>query len=174
MPFPPHTEGDDVSGAPPLMSTVLGSIEETIEAALRSWCITVTAERNRLIAQGMSEAAVESMLLAGADSLTGLFAGARVRIGQAVAQAANAAQHNAYLNTLARELGGDVTVTQWQWFKDPSADSCDDCIARDGQVRSYTEWEEIGLPGAGGTQCGGNCRCTIAPEDKTSVPDGKE
>lgn len=158
-----------MSGAPPLMSTVLGSIEETIEAAVRSWCMTVVAEKNRLMAQGMSEAAVTDLILGSIGTLSGPLAGARVGIGQAVAQAANAAQHNAYLNTLAKELGGDVTAVMWRWWRDPSADSCDDCYGRDQQVKGYAEWEEIGLPGAGGTKCGGNCRCTIAPEDNTSA-----
>lgn len=38
---------------------------------------------------------------------------------------------------------------------------CPDCLKLEGQVKSWKEWEEIGLPKKGKTQCGEGCRCVL-------------
>lgn len=49
-----------------------------------------------------------------------------------------------------------------RWKRDPAKDSCADCIARDGQVKTLAEWREIGLPGSHSLSCGGyNCGCSL-------------
>jgi hypothetical protein len=55
----------------------------------------------------------------------------------------------------------------WIWELDPTAkDHCEDCKRHsiEGE-KEFSEWEEIGLPGYGNTQCGIYCRCTLTPTD---------
>ena len=52
----------------------------------------------------------------------------------------------------------------WIWELDPTAkDHCDTCITYGGQIKSFDEWEGLGLPGYGSTDCGKYCRCTLIP-----------
>lgn len=49
-----------------------------------------------------------------------------------------------------------------RWKRNPAKDSCTDCLARDGQVKTYAEWEEIGLPGSHDLECHGFfCGCSL-------------
>jgi len=49
-----------------------------------------------------------------------------------------------------------------RWKRNPAKDSCDDCLARDGQVMTFEEWEQIGLPGDQRLACHGFfCGCTL-------------
>ena len=49
-----------------------------------------------------------------------------------------------------------------RWKRDPAKDSCADCIARDGQIKTLAEWREIGLPGDSRLAChGDHCGCTL-------------
>ena len=49
------------------------------------------------------------------------------------------------------------------WVLDPSAkEHCDDCIANEGiDAMTFAEWEAIGIPGSGNTECGEYCKCTL-------------
>ena len=51
--------------------------------------------------------------------------------------------------------------TEWEWSVE-SANPCDDCIARDGQVETYSGWESRGLPRTGATICGMKCQCVLS------------
>ena len=53
--------------------------------------------------------------------------------------------------------------TGWQWMLEPTADHCETCLQRDGQVKSYQDWESVGVPGAFGTICRQYCQCTLIP-----------
>lgn len=49
-----------------------------------------------------------------------------------------------------------------RWKRNPAKDSCTDCLARDGQVKTYAEWEAIGLPGSHDLECHGFfCGCEL-------------
>lgn len=53
-------------------------------------------------------------------------------------------------------------VENYEWMAVVDSNTCDDCYQRSQmEARSYAEWEKIGLPGAGATQCGQRCRCDI-------------
>jgi hypothetical protein len=49
------------------------------------------------------------------------------------------------------------------WVLDPSVtEHCDTCLEREGyEPMTFAEWEAIGLPGAGTTDCDGYCKCTL-------------
>lgn len=38
------------------------------------------------------------------------------------------------------------------------------CLERHGLVKTWEEWEEIGLPRSGGTVCQENCHCVLVPD----------
>jgi len=52
---------------------------------------------------------------------------------------------------------------KWVWITVTDENRCEDCKERHGWVRTYEEWEALGIPGAGATICGWRCRCTLEP-----------
>jgi len=44
-----------------------------------------------------------------------------------------------------------------------SGNPCPDCSARNGEVKTLSEWELEGFPSDGITLCGGHCHCTLEP-----------
>jgi hypothetical protein len=58
---------------------------------------------------------------------------------------------------------------QWKWLT-TSNDPCEDCYPRHGEVHTYEEWRELGLPRSGFSRCKYNCLCVLVPE--SSVPSG--
>lgn len=50
----------------------------------------------------------------------------------------------------------------WEWIT-TSYDPCDDCLPRHGVVKTYAEWEAIGLPRSGFSACQSHCKCILAP-----------
>lgn len=53
----------------------------------------------------------------------------------------------------------------WIWISVEDANRCEDCAERDGEVKTWAEWEELGLPGMGTTVCDWRCRCSLEPAD---------
>jgi hypothetical protein len=52
-----------------------------------------------------------------------------------------------------------------QWELEPGAEHCETCLERAAMApKSFVEWADLGLPGAGNTECDGYCRCTLLPE----------
>lgn len=50
-----------------------------------------------------------------------------------------------------------------KWELDPTVkEHCDDCLANsEADPKTYEEWEQIGLPGFGNTECREYCRCSL-------------
>jgi hypothetical protein len=59
--------------------------------------------------------------------------------------------------------------TRWTWIT-TSSGPCHDCLDRHNETKSYDEWEELGLPGAGATECGFHCLCVLVPESAVDKP----
>lgn len=53
---------------------------------------------------------------------------------------------------------------KYQWVA-VLINTCDDCLERHGEAKSYADWEEEGLPRTGHTVCGDNCRCILIPDN---------
>ena len=77
-------------------------------------------------------------------------------IVSAVMQASRIGQDRVY---------GDSVKMRWISVGTPRI--CVDCEARVGQVRSWEEWEVLGLPASGFSVCKEFCYCQLVPE---SVP----
>lgn len=45
--------------------------------------------------------------------------------------------------------------------------TCEDCLDRHGEVKTWDEWESEGMPRTGHTRCGQNCRCVLLPAHTT-------
>lgn len=54
---------------------------------------------------------------------------------------------------------------QWIWISNTDENRCDDCAERHGEVKTWNEWQQWGLPGMGTTVCGWRCRCALEPFD---------
>jgi len=76
----------------------------------------------------------------------------------------SATSQSVTLGSMAEEAGEErgleqvETMFMWQAI---SSNICKDCVALNGQVRTYLEWMEYGLPGSGHTVCGNNCKCQL-------------
>lgn len=63
------------------------------------------------------------------------------------------------------ELG---VVTSYRWSA-VLINTCEDCLERHGQVKTWAEWEEEGLPRTGATVCRENCKCVLLPAEATEL-----
>ena len=65
----------------------------------------------------------------------------------------------------ADRVYGDSVMMRWVSVGTPRI--CPDCEERIGEVRSWDEWESLGLPASGFSVCKEFCYCQLVPE---SVP----
>ena len=63
---------------------------------------------------------------------------------------------------------GDSVKMRWVSVGTPKI--CPDCESRIGEIRSWEEWEAIGLPASGFSVCKEFCYCQLVPEE-VSMPD---
>ena len=109
---------------------------------------------------GITEAAILDIL--GSDLATGgrIFGEFRNTIKRGVVssvmQASRIGQDRIY---------GDSVMMRWVSVGTPKI--CVDCSERIGQIRSWEEWESLGLPASGFSVCKEFCYCQLVPE---SVP----
>jgi len=54
---------------------------------------------------------------------------------------------------------------RWMWITINDENRCSDCADRHGEVKTWAEWEALGLPGMGTTVCGWRCRCALEPQE---------
>ena len=109
---------------------------------------------------GITEAAILDIL--GSDLATGgrIFGEFRNTIKRGVVssvmQASRIGQDRIY---------GDSVMMRWVSVGTPKI--CVDCSERIGEIRSWEEWESLGLPASGFSVCKEFCYCQLVPE---SVP----
>jgi HK97 family phage portal protein len=61
--------------------------------------------------------------------------------------------------TMLRQAAPQLEVT---WQRNPEAESCDDCLSRDGQTATLDEWGQLGFPRDRRLTCGGwQCACRL-------------
>ena len=60
----------------------------------------------------------------------------------------------------------------WDWLGIADNVMCDTCRRNHFDVpKTYEEWQRVGLPGAGNTECQENCRCTLIPAGSMQKPE---
>jgi hypothetical protein len=47
--------------------------------------------------------------------------------------------------------------------------TCPDCLDRHGEVKTWEEWEEEGMPRTGATVCKEHCKCILIPADSSEL-----
>lgn len=116
---------------------------------------------------GMSDDAIRKRILA--DFIAenpryfGTFKnGVKDLIGEAMGQAYQAGVKSEY-----EALG---TEQEYKWTTVDDGNSCDDCLARAGEVNTLEYWQIVGMPKSGFSVCGLNCRCEITPIE-VNAPD---
>ncbi|MCP4604501.1 MAG: hypothetical protein GY847_28930 [Proteobacteria bacterium] len=63
-----------------------------------------------------------------------------------------------------REANSDLN-TMMVWVGERGGRNCEYCLARFGQIATYNEWIEMGLPGTDVCKGGDRCRCHLANAD---------
>ena len=53
-------------------------------------------------------------------------------------------------------------LREFQW-QTAGTNICNDCKGRSGDIKSWEEWETVGLPATGWSVCGSHCKCTLVP-----------
>lgn len=48
--------------------------------------------------------------------------------------------------------------------------TCQDCLIRNGQERTFAEWTSLGLPASGFSRCDDNCNCRLVPKGRVGRP----
>ncbi len=122
------------------------------------WSGRIKQRMKSWAAAGLSEAEIKRRIKAacspGGEIYESIISGFRNVTGEAVDFVTIEESHR-------RWTGPD----RWIWITIDDLDRCEDCEERDGEVRTWAEWEAMGLPGMGATRCGWRCRCTLEPAE---------
>ena len=112
---------------------------------------------------GISEAAIVNIL--GNDLATGgrIFGEFRNTIKRGIV---SATMHASRIGQ-DRVYGDSVEM---QWVSVGSPRICVDCEGRIGEVRTWNEWEAVGLPASGFSVCKEFCYCQLIPSDIKMPP----
>ena len=54
---------------------------------------------------------------------------------------------------------------EYRWIVARGVKHCEDCEARSGEVRPFSDWVAIGLPASGWSRCNFRCYCTLDPTE---------
>lgn len=108
------------------------------------------------LAQGESKEKIEADLLKDLNAGGPIFSEFR----KAVKTTTNGVTSKPLTDKQANWFQGDNTKYKWNAAV---FDSCKDCLERHDQVKTWPEWEKIGLPRTGHTSCKNKCRCILLP-----------
>jgi hypothetical protein len=77
-------------------------------------------------------------------------------------------------NAVAQSASNDFDMNEkLSWVMDPGAEHCNDCLANSQRdPMTFAEWQMVGFPGAGNTECKVYCKCTLEPEIGGSGAEG--
>jgi hypothetical protein len=122
----------------------------------------VTGETLRMRALGMDASTIYERLLTNLNDGKDLFGRFKGQLESELDQLVGiSAQESS--NTI---YGKDQML---RWELDPTViDHCEDCVNNsEMEPQLYEDWESIGLPGFGNTQCGDYCKCTLVIDEQT-------
>jgi len=142
------------------LDTVIAGIDERMATFIDEIFVKVESAVANLAKTGMSKAAIKEKLYADATAGTGIFSGVKRGIGDIAATGTNKANQAAY-NT---EMVTDAEEI-YAWVLDPGVkEHCATCL-NNAEIppQPFIEWEAIGVPGAGATDCGEHCQCSLVP-----------
>jgi hypothetical protein len=65
--------------------------------------------------------------------------------------------------TQTEQVANNPLEEKYLWILDPTAEKhCDDCLERETMpAQTMLEWQALGIPGSGVTECGDYCKCLL-------------
>lgn len=139
------------------LSVILKSLETSLNKGINDYIANVQIRAKDLLDRGIDPDEVQRILLEDVKNnsgefkqLTGMIGG---QLDKSIGQTA--------MDTAQQAVAELSDQYRWDW--EPGAEHCDTCQQYNGKVKSYEEWSLIGLPGAGLTDCGIYCKCSLQP-----------
>jgi hypothetical protein len=116
-------------------------------------------------AAGMGEKEIIDRLRSELQSGGSIFEGIMKGFGEVTGESVDYVS----IDQLHEEWGGE---NAWEWITRRDNSVCNevdsDCEYRDGEIKTWEEWQAMGLPGTGTTTCAWRCRCILRPVDVTN------
>lgn len=139
------------------LSTILKTLELSTNKAIEDYLFAVRVRAQEQLDRGVPPDEVYKSLLQDIKDNSGEFKDLTGALGSQIDKALG----QTAMDTSNEFISGLSDRYEWVW--EPGAQHCDTCEEYNGQIKSYDEWEKIGLPGAGNTDCTVYCRCTLMP-----------
>ncbi len=117
----------------------------------------VLSQITRMRLLGIVDDEIMSRLIAEIEQGVGAFGAFKTKISGGVQRLSG---QTAQLESNAVFEGLDEVLV---WTLDPTVqEHCDTCLSLSTQAaRTFAEWEAVGLPGEGNTNCGNYCKCSL-------------
>lgn len=148
MPYPPDPE-------------ITTPVRIAVESLITNMLTTIRDQRTSGIA--------DSVIATGLQTSFGDNAGGLGVLRAAIRERAQAVQQHAYgrgqFQAETARVGGDPAKQPYMWNA-VGRMTCVDCTQRHGRVRTYEEWQKLGLPGRAPTKCRFRCRCVLMPASR--------
>jgi len=110
----------------------------------------------RMETLGMSREAIYDRLKSNLDNDEGVFSTFKGRLSKSV---------QSLIDTTSQVESNEAikeSAELFRWELEDLADHCDTCLANASlDPQTWDAWEELGIPGAGNTDCGQYCKCTL-------------
>ena len=110
----------------------------------------------RMETLGMSREAIYDRLKSNLDNDEGVFSTFKGRLSKSV---------QSLIDTTSQVESNEAikeSAELFRWELEDLADHCDTCLANASlEPQTWDAWEELGIPGAGNTDCGQYCKCTL-------------
>jgi hypothetical protein len=135
--------------------TVFTVWSDQVETAFDVLESDVTAKITLMRAQGIADAEIFARLSASLNDGMDMFGSFKGKLEKLTDElTSNAAQ------TTSNNYDPEEVLV---WVLDPEAiEHCGDCLRNaDSEAKTWAEWEAIGIPGMGNTECGNYCKCTL-------------
>jgi len=132
----------------------------TMKAQAQALEARLTSSVTQMAAAGMKESAILETLTRDLSEGGRLFSGIRSAFGATL----SAGLEDISQQGLREFLGKDEADQKWEWVT-TSGNPCKDCEPRHGEIKTWQEWEDEGLPRSGFSVCDMNCKCVLVPAE---------
>ena len=139
-------------------------IEIQLAGAIQKTVVDLETLIAQLRASGATDDAIRQVLLNDLETGGRIFGGLRSQF-KATGDYAVASMSN--IGSAYEMAQEGLTEFQWQTAGNRI---CDDCKGRSGDIRTWQEWETVGLPASGWSVCGSHCKCSLVPSGTAISP----
>lgn len=135
----------------------LKSLEISLKAASERTSLTVEEFIQKLAIAKVPKAEIKRLLLDDLKNNGRIFSEYRNAIKATSEGTIGKVSTDAYLSEFGTEI-------QYTWIA-ALVRTCKDCLPRHGKIKSFDQWEVIGLPRTGWSVCRENCQCVLIPKE---------